>query len=254
MSGRRGTLEQDDPRLIERIRSQYLDTPSLQPYQLTVGDDPSQGQSSAIRKIMGEFRDGFFVECGALDGETRSNSLVFEKTLGWRGLLIEGDPKNYELVRKKNRKAWTVGACLSTKPHPHSVMFKQQFNLGKISSDEVNATSHQAGVIEVQCLPIYSLLLALNVTTVNYFSLDVEGFELEVLKTIPWDKVDIQTLSVEFVHGAWSKLELKHYMKRQNYWSYNEVALPEGWENDFIFVKNTYKKKVDYLKSALRLE
>ncbi|KAA0199613.1 hypothetical protein HAZT_HAZT008559 [Hyalella azteca] len=248
MSGRRGTLEQDDPRLIERIRSQYLDTPSLQPYQLTVGDDPSQGQSSAIRKIMGEFVsngdfEGTEVECGALDGETRSNSLVFEKTLGWRGLLIEGDPKNYELVRKKNRKAWTVGACLSTKPHPHS-----------ISSDEVNATSHQAGVIEVQCLPIYSLLLALNVTTVNYFSLDVEGFELEVLKTIPWDKVDIQTLSVEFVHGAWSKLELKHYMKRQNYWSYNEVALPEGWENDFIFVKNTYKKKVDYLKSALRLE
>ncbi|KAA0203323.1 hypothetical protein HAZT_HAZT000366, partial [Hyalella azteca] len=136
--------------------------------------------------------NGYFVECGALDGETRSNSLVFEKTLGWQGLLIEGDPKNYELVRKKNRKAWTVGACLSTKPYPHSVMFEQQFNLGKISSNDVDFTLNMTGVIAVQCLPLYSLLLALNVTTVHYFSLDVEGFELEVLKTIPWDKIDIQ--------------------------------------------------------------
>ncbi|KAA0202958.1 hypothetical protein HAZT_HAZT009340 [Hyalella azteca] len=135
--------------------------------------------------------DGFFVECGALDGETRSNSLVFEKTLGWRGLLIEGDTKNYKLVHKKNRMAWTVGACLSTMPYPHSVMFEQQFNLRKISSNDVDLTLNMTNVIEVQCLPIYSLLLALIATTVHYFSLDVKGFELEVLKTIPWDKVDI---------------------------------------------------------------
>ena len=29
------------------------------------------------------------------------------------------------------------------------------------------------------------------------FSLDIEGAEYEVLKTVPWDKVDIQSLTVE---------------------------------------------------------
>ncbi|KAA0185300.1 hypothetical protein HAZT_HAZT005211 [Hyalella azteca] len=251
MSGR-ATLKQDDPKLIElsfmhqRIRSQYLDPPSLHPYRLTVGDDPSQGQSAAVREIMGNFRDGFFVECGALDGETRSNSLVFEKTLGWRGLLVEGDPKNYDLILKKNRKAWTTNACLSTKPYPHSVMFQQQFNLGKISSDDVDSPSKKAGETEVQCLPIYSLLVALNVTTVHYFSLDVEGVELEVLKTIPWDKVDIK-----FVHGVWSKPDLKRYMEQQGYWTYKEVSQSNGWANDFIFVKNDFKKREDVLRDAL---
>ncbi len=42
--------------------------------------------------------------------------------------------------------------------------------------------------VEVQCMPLFSLLAALNVTTVDYFSLDVEGSELKVLKTIPFDK------------------------------------------------------------------
>lgn len=66
-------------------------------------------------------RDGFFIECGALDGETRSNSLMLEQEYGWRGLLVEADPLNYEKLSSKHRKAWSVQACLSTKNIPMTV-------------------------------------------------------------------------------------------------------------------------------------
>ena len=46
--------------------------------------------------------------------------------------------------------------------------------------------------IEAQCFPLYSVLLALNRTQVDYWSLDVEGHELKVLQTVPWDKVNIK--------------------------------------------------------------
>jgi len=36
---------------------------------------------------------------------------------------------------------------------------------------------------------------------VDYLSLDVEGVELQVLKTIDWSRLDISVLSVEFVLG-----------------------------------------------------
>ena len=52
-------------------------------------------------------------------------------------------------------------------------------------------------IVEMQCLPLYSLLLALGNPTVDFLSLDIEGAEFQVLKTIPWDKVDIRALSVE---------------------------------------------------------
>ena len=63
-------------------------------------------------------RDGFFIECGALDGETRSNSLFFERFRGWTGLLIEADPVNYQQMVSKNRRAYMVPSCLSPTPHP----------------------------------------------------------------------------------------------------------------------------------------
>ena len=65
----------------------------------------------------------------------------------------------------------------------------------------------------MQCLPLYSILQAMGNPTVNYFSLDIEGAELQVkhllifyiiniipvkvLLTLPWDKVDIEVLSSE---------------------------------------------------------
>ncbi|XP_047475703.1 protein Star-like isoform X3 [Penaeus chinensis] len=235
------TIDQDDPRLIQRIKTQYIYPPSDLPYMLAnkAKDDPSMGQSRKIREILGEKTDGFFIECGALDGETRSNTLVFEKRYGWKGVLIEGDPKNFNLMKEKHRKAWSVNACLSTHPYPNTVMFKQSFNIGKISSLE---TGHEhRGFAEVQCLPLYSLLLALNTTKVDYFSLDVEGAELDVLRTIPWEKVDITTLSVEFIHDKEGKDAIKWYMEGNGYKVYSEVTHPGSLANDFIFVKKDFQ-------------
>ena len=47
---------------------------------------------------------------------------------------------------------------------------------------------------------MYTILLALGNPTVNYFSLDVEGTELAVLRTIPLDKVDIKIFDIEMNH------------------------------------------------------
>jgi hypothetical protein len=58
-------------------------------------------------------RGGFFVECGALDGERSSNTIWLEQNLQWTGLLIEVDPFFYTQVLGKNRRAYTANACLS---------------------------------------------------------------------------------------------------------------------------------------------
>lgn len=66
-------------------------------------------------------RNGFFVECGALDGELGSTSLFFERMRNWTGLLVEADPENYRKLKHKNRKAFTVNACLSPTNSPGKV-------------------------------------------------------------------------------------------------------------------------------------
>lgn len=72
--------------------------------------------------------------------------------------------------------------------------------MGRIAHDEVVEDqvsddfekTKSVNVVNVQCFPFYTYLLALNITVIDYFSLDVEGSELNVLKTIPFDKIDIR--------------------------------------------------------------
>jgi hypothetical protein len=53
--------------------------------------------------------------------ETSSTSLFFERVRKWNGLLIEADPSNYEFLKSKHRKAFTVNACLSTTSVPSEI-------------------------------------------------------------------------------------------------------------------------------------
>src|ERR1700755_589614 len=58
-------------------------------------------------------KNGTFIEAGAFDGETFSNTLNLEKEFGWSGLLIEPNPFQYQLLARKNRKAYLANCCLS---------------------------------------------------------------------------------------------------------------------------------------------
>ncbi len=94
-----------------------------------------------------------------------------------------------------------------------------------------------ARVINVQCFPLYSILLALNRTVVDYLSLDVEGAELAVLKTIPFDKVNIRVLSVEVTHVS-RNIDVQTYMEHQGYKMVTKVTHPLKIANDLVFVSN----------------
>jgi len=53
--------------------------------------------------------------------------------------------------------------------------------------------------ISVICYPLYSIMLAIGQTHIDYLSLDVEGAELPILKTIPLDKLFIDVILVEYM-------------------------------------------------------
>ena len=54
---------------------------------------------------------------------------------------------------------------------------------------------------KVICFPIFAILSAIGNPTIDYFSLDVEGSELPILRSIPWQKV---TIKVSYVISSFS--------------------------------------------------
>lgn len=70
------------------------------------------------------------------------------------------------------------------------------FGMSSISAKlDHNATPRSTFL--AQCFPLYSILLAIGRTTIDYFAMDMEDSELGVLQSIPWDKVVIKVLSIE---------------------------------------------------------
>ncbi|XP_071635748.1 protein Star isoform X2 [Temnothorax longispinosus] len=220
-----------------------------EPYELQEPDveDPSMGQSTVIREIFNDKKNGFFIECGAYDGEMRSNTLFLERFNGWSGLLIEADPINFTKMLQKNRKAYLSPTCLSVTKSPTVATFLMARNIGRLHEPE-NTTENAPAEntldvaytgehIRVQCLPLTLYIAALGVETVDYFSLDIEGNEIDVLETIPFNEVDIKALSVEYIHNAKGRKYLIDMMDHRGYYVYSFVEHPDNLANDIIFVK-----------------
>jgi Methyltransferase FkbM domain len=123
-----------------------------------------------------------------------SVTLPLERKLNWSGLLIEAEPNYFDMTVKTRRNTTFIPACLSLTTRPKL----SAFNVGKKMQGKIVDGLDVPGTVNVQCLPIYSILLAVNRTTVDVFSLDIEGNELDVLQSIPFDKVDIKVRITEY--------------------------------------------------------
>lgn len=78
---------------------------------------PSQngqiGQPAVVDNLLQQKRDGFFIECGAYDGEIFSNTLFFEMQRNWTGLLIEANQNAFQNMKSKNRKVKVILLIIS---------------------------------------------------------------------------------------------------------------------------------------------
>lgn len=141
-----------------------------------------------------------FVELGGYDGESGSQTWLLEKCYGWRGTLIEASPINFAALEKADRKARLVhsGVCkpagkltMTVGSTPSSVTGVA----GAMSDTHMRAWGHflQRNV-SVPCKPLMQLVRqqrpagaapASAKAPIAFLSLDVEGAEEMVLRTIP---------------------------------------------------------------------
>jgi FkbM family methyltransferase len=212
--------EEDDPELIQFVRSSLIKPPgkntmfNLNNKKKT--DFSQIGQSKYIDSLLNSKRNGFFVEAGGYNGEDLSNSLYFELERNWTGLLIEAVPSLYKSILSKNRKSFTINCCIANKKPLVARFQLANFLSNRISLinenfqarvDQDIGTNNKT-IIYVPCFSLFTILKAINVEQVDYFSLDVEGGELEVLKGIDFKKIEIKTFSIE--HNMYADQKYKN--------------------------------------------
>lgn len=231
----------DDEELV-RLARKMMDPPSYTFSHRLSRAILKTPQAAFIDEYLQGKKGGFFIEAGAFDGERSSNTLFFETSMGWTGLLVEADPFFYAQLLGKNRRAWSINACLSTSNMPSRLAFTgHNGGQGKVKPEEkkekISMTSTRDLV--VPCFPLHTLLLAIHVTHVDFFSLDVEGVELSILNSTPFHLLNIKTLAVEYAHI--NKSECQRLMQQKGYKVEKDIQQVDYskdiYAQDFIFVK-----------------
>ena len=74
---------------------------------------------------------------------------------------------------------------------------------------------------QVQCFPLQAVLSALKHPKVDYFSLDIEGAEYAVLKTLDLNQVKINTFGIEVNHAGeifnGTRKQIQEYLELNSY-------------------------------------
>ncbi len=190
------------------------------------GGHAACGQDIFVASLLNNKRNGTFVDIGANDGVTISNTLYFEKELGWNGLAVEPLPSIYAKLQQA-RSCKTLNACISKERGKASfielegapnMLSTLESNFSGLTKRRINnnAKRHNAKLtkIDVECLPFSEAMEMFSIKNIDFLSIDTEGGELEILKSIDFSKHPTKVISVEnnyFKNDIYKYLESKGF-------------------------------------------
>jgi len=180
-----------------------------------------------------DIKNGTYIELGAFDGTTESNTRFFDKCLGWRGLLIEGNPENYQKVianRPFANKMSFAPSCDAAYELENKTVEFYRYPLS--NTGLVGSAKSYAGkpTVAVPCGPLSPVIEDIfQEDHVNFFSLDVEGAEAMVLATIDFKKVGIDVIMIEILNNfCEEKCEVRDQvrakMRKEGYKEYHDLV------------------------------
>ena len=189
---------------------------------------------------------GFYIESGAFNGESLSNSLYFERHWGWGGLLIEPNPDNFKKVMYTHRNAFMINACISPSNKSETLTFTNIVNHPYLSRLETDFKRYEGLIRDyasdiktedqvTQCFPLYSILASIGLPHVDFLSLDIEGAEYHVLSEAPLDKLNIDLLLVEMGEGKGRTEKVQRFTKLMKPYGY--LTQEVGTDLDVAFTK-----------------
>jgi FkbM family methyltransferase len=142
---------------------------------------PPEPESGLKEAYFGHARTGFFVDVGANDPQTWSQSFHLE-ALGWTGVLVEPQPDLAARLQEQ-RKAKVYGVACSSPANAGKTMVLHLAGIYSSLDPGLSiATVRPEGAVEVPIMTLDSVLAdARAPDRIDFLSIDVEGHEIEVL-------------------------------------------------------------------------
>lgn len=180
----------------------------------------------------------FFVEFGATDGKTSSNTYLLEQKYGWDGILAEPNPIWHDELNK-NRSSFITHKCVFSKSNETlDFLMTDAPDLATIKGfgrdDEFKAEREKSKTISVETVSLYDLLDEYAPKIIDYMSIDTEGSEYGILNAFfqENDKYDVRCISVE--HNFIMRDKIHELMKANGY--VRKFDMISRWDDFYVKV------------------
>jgi hypothetical protein len=208
----------------------------------------------AMRYLFFDKMTGVSLELGALTGtwHTHSETVYFDH-VGWARILVEARPKWRDGLSKLKGNIYSVQAAIcSTAGQVHYAekhyssgivefmspsylrqSFRNIYDLNTAAPGEppnYNWTVLPSNVITIDCIPLSAVFSRGNVKHVDWFVLDVEGAELDILHTIDWTAVIFDVICIEtHVKDETYHVDVIKFMESQGYFTITPRLGRNSW-------------------------
>jgi FkbM family methyltransferase len=208
------------------------------------------------RWVFRGFERGVFIDIGAHDGITSSNSWFFEKQRNWTGVCVEPNSAVFKRL-SANRAARVIDCCAAGTRG--TVKFQRIAGYSEMLSgiadrysaehkkriaEEMQQFGGSSEIVEVPSRTFSDIAEEAGITEVNYLSIDTEGAEFEILKSVDFRKYTIHAVTVEYTNSI--RGDLLSYMKGLDF----EVLKSIGADMMFLNRKSPFFPAYDKLRSA----
>lgn len=201
------------------------------------GDTSQFGQSSLIDVLLDKKKNGTFVDIGANHPTFNSNSNFFEHERGYSGYSFEPLPSYKEIYPKfrPNTKfySYAVGAkeeTLILRVNEVTEGWEDQLSTLSVSNDDKGSVG-----LSVKVAPL--TFFDIN-RDVDFISIDVEGFELNVLSGINWGEIKPSIVCIENCESSIGSNVIRDILISAGYLYFARIKYI-----DDIFVKNELSKE-----------
>lgn len=175
------------------------------------------------------YKNGFFIDIGAHNGKSINNTLYFEENNNWTGINIEPIEKIYNdlIINRPNCININCAVCnndgetefLCNTGYTEMISgIKNTFDPRHMErlKNENKKYGSSTEIIKVKTKKLETICEVNKISHINYLSIDVEGGEFEVIKSINFDKVFIDVIGFENNYND-SSMPIIKYLLDKNY-------------------------------------
>jgi FkbM family methyltransferase len=197
--------------------------------------------SAEFKNLLSEFssKKGVFFEAGANDGLEQSYTAILEKQFGWTGVLAEPSVTAFEKCKKNRPLSRCINSALVSDSSIETVL--GDFD-GSLMSSVNGKRRGNSNLIEVPATTLEKIFDEFfNSTHVDFISIDVENYELDVLTGMNFKKYQPTYILIEIYSETFTQVNdlliNNGYSLISNVTGFSHETHPywDGTHNDYLY-------------------